>query len=57
VNGRSAIGEVLTAAAVDSHNSVAAPAVVAPRAFAGRAGGGGIEFELPPKSVAVVEVR
>jgi alpha-N-arabinofuranosidase len=54
---RSAIGEVLTAATVDSHNTFVRPNQVAPRHFSGRASSGQLLFELPPKSVAVVEVR
>jgi alpha-N-arabinofuranosidase len=54
---RGASGEVLTAAAVDSHNSFDKPAAVAPRPFAGRVAGGQLRFELPPKSVAVVQVQ
>ena len=57
LSARSASGELLTAAAVDAHNSIARPNDVAPRPFAGRVSGGGLQFELPPKSVAVVEVR
>ena len=54
---RSATGEVLTASSVDAHNSFASPDQVAPRAFAGRRSGGLLLFDMPPKSIAVVEVR
>ena len=54
---RSATGEVLTAAAVDAHNTFDRQNQVAPRHFIGRASGGRLFFELPPKSVAVAEVR
>jgi alpha-N-arabinofuranosidase len=54
---RSAIGEVLTAASVDAHNSFVRPNQVAPRGFTGRSSGGQLIFELPAKSVAVVQVR
>ena len=54
---RGATGEVLTAATVDAHNSFDQPGAVVPRPFAGRASGGQLSFDLPPKSVAVVEVR
>jgi alpha-N-arabinofuranosidase len=57
VNARSATGEVLTAPAVDSHNSFDRPNAVVPRPFSGHASAGQLLFELPPKSVAVVEVR
>lgn len=52
-----AVGEILTGSSVDSHNSVAQPAQVAPRAFAARLESGRLEFDLPPKSIAVVEVK
>jgi alpha-N-arabinofuranosidase len=54
---RGATGEVLTAASVDAHNSFAHPNQVAPRGFIGRASGGKLIFELPAKSVAVVQLR
>jgi alpha-N-arabinofuranosidase len=54
---RAATGEVLTAAKVDAHNSFDHPNDVRPRAFTGRAAGGQLVFDLPPKSIAVVEVR
>jgi alpha-N-arabinofuranosidase len=57
LKAQSAKGEVLTAPAVDAHNSFAKPDEVAPRPFAGRQSSGGLRFNLPPKSVAVVEVR
>jgi alpha-N-arabinofuranosidase len=57
VAARSASGEVLTAATVDAHNSFDRPDDVAPRRFAGRVSGGRLFFNLPPKSIAVVEVR
>lgn len=52
-----AVGEVLTGSAVDAHNSFDQPRVVEPRPFAGRASGGQLTFDLPPKSVAVVQVH
>jgi len=54
---RSASGRVLTADAVDAHNRFEDPNRVAPRPFAGRAEGGRLIFDLPPKAIAVVEVR
>ena len=57
VRPRSAAGELLTGNAVDSHNGFDRSPEVAPRPFAGRVSGGKLLFELPPKSVAVVEVR
>ncbi|HEX8839930.1 MAG TPA: alpha-L-arabinofuranosidase C-terminal domain-containing protein [Sphingomicrobium sp.] len=56
-NARSAAGEVLTAAAVDAHNSFDRPTQVAPRPFAGRSSGGRLQFDLPAKSIAVVQLR
>jgi alpha-N-arabinofuranosidase len=53
---RRAVGRVLTGDAVDAHNNFAQPNRVAPRAFSGQATGGHITFELPAKSIAVVEV-
>jgi alpha-N-arabinofuranosidase len=53
----SARGEVLTGTAVDAHNSFSHPTEVAPQPFAGRVAGGEMQFDLPAKSVAVVEVR
>ncbi|NUR45988.1 MAG: alpha-N-arabinofuranosidase [Sphingomonas sp.] len=57
VTARTTSGELLTAATVDAHNSFARPNQVAPRAFAGRRSGGLFLFDLPPKSIAVVELR
>jgi alpha-N-arabinofuranosidase len=57
IDARGAVGRVLTGPAVDSHNSFAAPAAVAPRPFSGRASGGRLQFELPAKSIAVVQVQ
>lgn len=53
---KSARGEVLTAAKVDSVNSFEAPNSVAPRPIAGTVAKGGVTIELPAKSVAVVEI-
>lgn len=53
----SATGRVLTAPDVDSHNSFESPDAVGPTPFAGRVSDGVLTFDLPPKSVAVVEVR
>ena len=56
-NVRSASGQLLTAATVDSHNSFEQPNEVVPRRFAGRTSDGQLLFDLPPKSIAVVELR
>jgi alpha-N-arabinofuranosidase len=54
---RAAAGHILTAPAVDSHNSVERPDDVKPSPFAGRVEAGALTFELPPKSVAVVQLQ
>ena len=54
---RRAAGEILTATTVDAHNTFARPNQVAPHPFAGRASGGQLVFNVPPKSIAVVHVR
>jgi alpha-N-arabinofuranosidase len=48
---------VLTAAAMDAHNTFAAPAAVTPAPFAATAGAGGLILHLPAKSVVVVAVE
>jgi alpha-N-arabinofuranosidase len=57
LTARGASGRILTGTAVDSHNNFDDPDEVAPAPFSGRARDGALEFELPPKSIAVVEVR
>ena len=57
VSAKSASGLVLTGTAVDSHNSFANPGEVAPQPYRGRATARGMEFDLPPKSIVVVEIR
>jgi alpha-N-arabinofuranosidase len=52
-----ASGTVLTAAAMDAHNTFAAPHAVAPAPFAARAAHGRLVLHLPAKSVAVVALR
>ena len=54
---RSATGRVLTGDAVDAHNSFAQASRVSPRPFNGRVSGAQLIFELPVKSIAVVEVN
>jgi len=53
----SAVGQVLTAPAVDSYNSFDRPNAVAPAPYRGRVSGGKVTLDLPPKSIAVVEVQ
>ena len=57
VSAREASGQIVTGPAVDSHNSFDNPRAVEPRPYRGRASAGRLEFDLPPKSIAVVEVR
>ncbi|WP_198120039.1 alpha-N-arabinofuranosidase [Massilia rhizosphaerae] len=52
-----ASGTVLTAAAMDAHNTFAAPRAVAPAPFAARAAHGRLVLHLPAKSVAVVALH
>jgi alpha-N-arabinofuranosidase len=54
---RTATGEVLTAAAVDSVNTFEAPRTVIPQPISARVQGDQIVVTLPPKSVAVLSVR
>jgi alpha-N-arabinofuranosidase len=54
---RGASGRVLTGAAVDSHNDFDRPTAVSPGPISGRLSGGQLQFDLPPKSVAVVQVQ
>jgi alpha-N-arabinofuranosidase len=57
VAARSAVGEVLTAPAVDSHNTFDRPSVVQPASYRGSISDGKLRFDLPPKSIAVVQVE
>jgi alpha-N-arabinofuranosidase len=54
---RTAAGEILTAATLDAHNTFDNPKQLTPHPFKGRAAGGHLILDLPPKSVAVVEIR
>ena len=54
---RSANGQLLTASTVDAHNSFDQPSAVAPRPYAGRIAGGQLLFDIPSKSIAVVELQ
>jgi alpha-N-arabinofuranosidase len=42
---------------VDAHNSFASPNAVAPKPYSARVAGGQLQFDLPAKSVAVVQVQ
>jgi len=50
-------GRVLTAAAMDAHNSFARPEALAPAPYVVKAGTSGLALDLPPKSIVVVAVR
>ena len=54
---RGAAGSVLTAAAMDAHNTFAAPDAVRPAPFQAEARDGRLVLSLPAKSVAVVAVQ
>ncbi len=55
---RSAAGRVLTAPALDSHNTYAAPDTVAPQAFTGGAiADGRLTVTLPARSVVVLDLK
>ena len=54
---RSAAGELLTATAVDARNTFEHSHTIVPRPFAGTVSLNQLVFDLPPKSIAVVEVR
>ncbi|KUR79399.1 alpha-N-arabinofuranosidase [Novosphingobium sp. FSW06-99] len=54
---RAASGEVLTAARVDTVNTFTEQSAVAPHAISAKAGPHGLVLDLPPHSVAVVQVE
>jgi alpha-N-arabinofuranosidase len=61
LNGLSAkgvAGRILTAPAIDSHNTFAAPNAIAPAAFTGATvAGGTLTAKLPAKSIVVLELQ
>jgi len=58
LNAANVSGRVLTAPAINSHNSFDAPEVVKPAAFAGaQISGGALTVTLPPKSVVVLDLQ
>ena len=57
VSARSASGETLSAAAVDSVNTFTAPDTVAPRPVSATVQGDRLTVALAPKSVTVLSVR
>ena len=57
MNARTAAGETLTAAAVDTVNTFEAPDAVAPKPFSAKVQGDLLALTLAPKSVTVIAVR
>jgi alpha-N-arabinofuranosidase len=57
ISATSAAGDTLTAAAVDSVNSVATPKAVTPKAVSAKVQGDRLTVTLEPKSVTVLSVR
>jgi alpha-N-arabinofuranosidase len=57
IRASSAQGETLTAAAVDSVNTFAAPMTVAPRPLSAKVDGDRVTVTVAPKSVTVIAVR
>lgn len=55
VNGVS--GQVLTASAMDAHNTFAAPEAIKPAAYSAKAKNGKLALEIPAKAVVVVAVE
>jgi alpha-N-arabinofuranosidase len=51
-----ATGRILTAPAMDAHNTFDAPRAVVPAPYAARVVGGRLVFELPAKSIVVVSI-
>jgi len=54
---RAAEGRVLTAGAIDAHNTFERPDTVRPAPFKATRRGDALVFDLPPKSVVVVALR
>jgi alpha-N-arabinofuranosidase len=54
---KSAAGRVLTAKAMDAHNTVDAPEVVKPTPISAKRSGDKLTLRLPPKSVTVVKLQ
>lgn len=57
ITAKSAAGETLTAAQVDSVNTFDAPNMVVPKPISAKLEGGKLALHLPPKSVTVVSVE
>jgi alpha-N-arabinofuranosidase len=50
-------GQVLTASAMDAHNTFAAPEAIKPAAYSAKAKNGKLSLEIPAKAVVVVAVE
>ena len=50
-------GQLLTAEAMDTHNTFAKPEAIKPTAFSAKAKNGKLSLELPAKSILVVKVQ
>jgi alpha-N-arabinofuranosidase len=57
IAAKSAAGETLTAAKVDSVNSFDAPNTVVPKPISAKVQGGKLALKLEPKSVTVISVE
>ena len=58
VTARSVTGKILTAPAMDAHNTFDAPRTIAPAAFDGaELAGGTLTIHLPAKSVVMLEIK
>jgi len=56
-NAQRAVGRVLTADAMDTHNTFENPEAIKPVAYTAEASGGKVTLQLPPKSVMVVAIE
>jgi alpha-N-arabinofuranosidase len=57
ISAHTATGQILSASAMDAHNTFEHPDAVAPVPFTGERRGAALVFRLPAKSVAVVALR
>jgi alpha-L-arabinofuranosidase len=57
VSPRGAIGHILTGPSMDTHNSFDKPNTIEPVPFRGKVSRGKLVFDLPSKSIAVVQVQ
>jgi alpha-L-arabinofuranosidase len=57
VNVKSVSGQVLTASAMDAHNTFAQPEAIKPVAYSAKANNGKLALEIPAKAVVVVAVE